>query len=64
MEWLYYGNGGAETFDLYVEETLAHSYYIRDAQITAEVLKDTYCAWAIIVIPSEPANETPDPAES
>ena len=58
MEWLYYGDGGTEDFELLAYAPGSNTYRIRDAQITAEVLKDTYCSRFVWVVTDEPADAT------
>lgn len=56
LEWMYYGSGGEETFTLVVDEPGTDTYTVRDAQITAEVIKETNCSFPIIIFPGEPAD--------
>ena len=50
MEWLYEGDGGTESFGLWVTEFQTdYPYSILNAQITVEVLQDTRCEGFIVI---------------
>lgn len=54
MEWYHNGDGGKEDFGLEVTSSPSHTFEIRDAQITAEVIRNTRCSVMIGTL-DEPA---------
>jgi hypothetical protein len=55
MEWYHNGDGGNERFGLEVTSSPSHTFEIRDAQITAEIIRNTRCSVSITL--DEPTGE-------